>query len=206
MKTVFLHGLGQTASDWDAVMAGLSPAVSAVCPSLFPLIQGEKASYSSLYTAVSHVCDAQGEEIALCGLSLGAVLALQYAADHPERVKKLVLIAGQCRSPKVMLTLQNLLFHLMPERNFEGVGLSKRDFMCFMKSMEPINMTARLGMLSMPVLLLCGEADKPNAKASRMMAQAIPGARLLTIPHAGHEINRDNPEKLAEVLNAFLMA
>lgn len=206
MQTIFLHGLGQTADSWDNVLARLDASVSLVCPSLFPLLAGKKASYQNLYAAVSQLCDAREGKISLCGLSLGAVLALQYAIEHPQKVEKLVLIAGQCKSPRVMLAIQNLLFHLMPEKNFQGIGLSKRDFMSFMKSMAPLDMTAQIGTLSMPVLLLHGDADKANAKAAQTMAKLIPKSQLMTIPNAGHEVNRDNPGGLAEVLNAFLTA
>ena len=35
------------------------------------------------------------EDICLCGLSLGGVLALNYAIEHPGKIKVLVLIARQ---------------------------------------------------------------------------------------------------------------
>ena len=48
-------------------------------------------------------CDKENEEIVLCGLSLGAVLTLNYAIDHPDKVKALVLIAAQYKMPKKLL-------------------------------------------------------------------------------------------------------
>ena len=48
MKTVFLHGLGQTAHDWDAVLSQTSlPDVD--CPELSALPEG-KLTYTGLRT------------------------------------------------------------------------------------------------------------------------------------------------------------
>ena len=38
-------------------------------------------------------------DICLCGLSLGGVLALNYAIEHPEKIKGMVLIATQYKMP-----------------------------------------------------------------------------------------------------------
>lgn len=51
--------------------------------------------------------------------SLGAVLTLNYAIDHPDKVKALVLIAAQYKMPKKLLKVQNMLFHLMPNSAFQ---------------------------------------------------------------------------------------
>ena len=64
------------------------------------MLKGKKATYRELYAAFSEECDKEVEEIVLCGLSLGAVLALHYAIDHPDKVKALVLIAAQYKMPK----------------------------------------------------------------------------------------------------------
>lgn len=63
-------------------------------------VEGKAATYGELYTAFSEECDKENDEIVLCGLSLGAVLALNYAIDHPDKVKALVLIAAQYKMPK----------------------------------------------------------------------------------------------------------
>ena len=60
-----------------------------------------------------------------------------------------------------------------------------------------------LGRIACPVLVLCGERDRANRKAALELRAGIPGAEAAWIPGAGHEVNRDAPEALAEVLREF---
>ena len=98
MKSVFLHGLGQSASSWDKTLENMGGDLRAVCPELSGFMENE-TSYSALYRGFSEYCEKLGEKINLCGLSLGGVLALNYAAEHPENVNSLVLIGVQYKMP-----------------------------------------------------------------------------------------------------------
>jgi len=62
----------------------------------------------------------------------------------------------------------------------------------------------RLASLEMPVLVLVGEQDRPFVGSSERMAKAIPGARLVVIPDAGHSPQVENPEAWWAALTAFL--
>lgn len=73
---------------------------SSVRLSLAEMQKGRAAIYGELYAAFSEECGREKDEIVLCGLSLGAVLALNYAIDHPDKVKALVLIAAQYKMPE----------------------------------------------------------------------------------------------------------
>ncbi len=46
----------------------------------------------------------------LCGISLGGILALNYVLDFPDKVKSLVLIGISHKVPKVMFSIQNIIF------------------------------------------------------------------------------------------------
>ena len=108
MKTVFLHGLGQTARAWDEVVR-LCPGLEADCPDLFSL-PGSGPSYDRLLSALEGRYAGESGPLRLCGLSLGAVLALDYAARHPDQVRQLVLIAPQYRTPRPLFALQDVMF------------------------------------------------------------------------------------------------
>ncbi|WP_243023273.1 alpha/beta hydrolase [Clostridium sp. AM46-21] len=116
MKYLYLHGLGQKPDSWNKVIKETKVSESSVKLSLAEMLEGKSATYKELYSAFSSECDKVNDEIVLCGLSLGAVLALNYAIDHPDKVKALVLIAAQYKMPKNLLKVQNILFHLMPIR------------------------------------------------------------------------------------------
>lgn len=84
MKTILIHGLGQTAGAWNKT-AELLPQEDVLCPELSAFIGG--GSYGELYSGFSRYLDELGQPLFLCGLSLGAVLALNYAIDRPGSVR-----------------------------------------------------------------------------------------------------------------------
>jgi pimeloyl-ACP methyl ester carboxylesterase len=61
-----------------------------------------------------------------------------------------------------------------------------------------------LDSIKVPTLVLVGENDQPFIGASQYMANKIPGAKLVTIPGAGHAANIDQPEAFNEAVSAFL--
>lgn len=65
-----------------------------------------------------------------------AVLALNYAIDHPDKVKALVLIAAQYKMPRKLLKVQNMLFHLMPNSAFDKMGFKKADVRSYFLSFD----------------------------------------------------------------------
>ena len=127
MKYLYLHGLGQKPDSWNRVIKETKVSESSVNLSLVGMLEGKSVTYKELYSAFSGECDRENEEIVLCGLSLGAVLALNYAIDHPDKVRALVLIAAQYKMPKKLLKVQNILFHLMPNSAFNKMGFKKAD-------------------------------------------------------------------------------
>ena len=108
MKYLYLHGLGQKPDSWDRVIKETKVSGSSVCLSLAEMLEDKAATYRELYTAFSEECKKENDEIVLCGLSLGAVLALNYAIDHPNKVKALVLIAAQYKMPEKLLKFQKI--------------------------------------------------------------------------------------------------
>ncbi len=200
MKYIYLHGLGQTPDSWNRVLGYLNAPTNSICPDLAKLVHGREAKYSDLYAAFSALCDTIEDDLTLCGLSLGSVLALNYAIDHPERVKALVLIAPQYKMPRTLLKLQNLLFHFMPKSAFSQTGFQKADFIRLCRSMAELDFSRSLRKVTCPTLILCGEHDRANQKAARMLACLLKNAQFQRVPGAGHEVNVDAPERLAEIL------
>ena len=204
MARVFLHGLGQGPDSWQPVRARLSPAPEDALPDLTALLRRGDGTYGALLASLTSALEALPGPLDLCGLSLGAVLALDYAARRPERVRSLALIAPQFRMPKRLLALQDLLFRLLPERLVTGgTDLKKADLLALTQSMADLDLTASLPGLTCPALVLCGARDRANLSAARELAGRLPGAELRIFPGVGHALNRESPELLAQVLSAF---
>ena len=200
MKYIYLHGLGQTPDSWNRVLGYRNTATDNICPDLARLVHGREANYPDLYAAFSALCDTIEDDLTLCGLSLGGVLALNYTIDHPEKVRSLILIATPYKMPKQLLRLQNILFRFLPKSAFSQTGFQKTDFIRLCHSMAELDFSRSLRKVTCPVLVLCGEHDRANQKAARMLAGLLKNAAFQQIPNAGHEVNTDAPERLAEIL------
>ena len=202
MKYLYLHGLGQKPNSWDRTIKGTKVSDSSISLSIAEMLKGKKATYRELYAAFSEECDKEVEEIVLCGLSLGAVLALHYAIDHPDKVKALVLIAAQYKMPKKILKFQNMLFRLMPNSMFKQMGFPKADVISLCGTMAELNFGDSLHNVSCPVLIVCGEKDNANKKASKELDHYLSKSSFCELK-AGHEVNIESPEELAIVLQRF---
>lgn len=204
MSYIFAHGLGQTATVWNRVLERMEWRAECFCPDLSELVQGKEVKrYEELYQLFSEYCDRVSAPVHLCGLSLGGILTLQYAIDHPDKVRSLVLVGAQYKMPKGLLRFQNVIFRLMPESMFSQMGFGKKDYISLAKSMMELDFSGELDKLCCPVMVLCGERDRANQKAAHGLAQFIPQAELVIVEKAGHEVNVDAPERLTELLNTF---
>lgn len=203
MKYVYLHGLGQTAESWNKVTRATEMADNSVCLDLAEMVKGKAATYSNLYSALSEMCNAEKEDIILCGLSLGGVLALNYAIDYPQKVKALVLIAAQYKMPTRLLKLQNALFHFMPQSMFQQTGFGKPDFISLCNTMAELDFSDSINQVSCPVLIVCGEKDKANKTASIELTDILKHSQFKEISETGHEVNLESPEKIASILREF---
>lgn len=202
MEHIFIHGLGQDASAWDKTLSHMK-GLSALCPDLPELLQGREADYETLYRGFSEYCGGLPEPLHLCGLSLGAVLGLNYAIDKPGRVGSLVLIGGQYKMPRLMLLIQNAVLGSMKDSMFAQTGFGKEDFIRLSGSMSRLDFSRDLDKVSCGALVLCGERDKANRKAAEKMAARLPHAELQTVKGSGHEVNVDAPKELAAILRAY---
>ena len=63
----------------------------------------------------------------------------------------------------------------------------------------------RLAEVRCPALVIPGEQDLPHIKdIAGLLVKGIAGARLVTIPRAGHMANLDAPEAFNQALDSFL--
>lgn len=203
MKYLYLHGLGQNADSWNKVTGITNVLDNTMCLDFPEMLRDKPVTYSNLYTAFSEICDAESEDMILCGLSLGGVLALNYAIDHPQKVKALILIAAQYKMPARLLKVQNLMFRFMPQAMFRQTGFGKSDFISLCRTMEKLDFSESLNRISCPTLILCGEKDKANKKASIELSNILKDCQFKEVSETGHEVNLESPEKLALLLRDF---
>lgn len=70
--------------------------------------------------------------------------------------------------------------------------------------MTDIDLENGLGCIQCRTLVICGEKDNANKKASLVLQKKISMAEICLVEKAGHEVNIDNPQKLALLISDFV--
>jgi 3-oxoadipate enol-lactonase len=201
---VLLHGLGTGPSGWQ-------PQLEAFPNAIAPRLDDAEETMAGLAAPFD-----------LCGLSLGALVALRYAGEHPDRVRRLAVCAGIAGLPWHLRVLQlgiaGVVRVLPSARVRKGLvaGLPEEHRAVALEEISAIDAGRASRTLRsassfrlerpppMPTLVLCGERDRLNLKLSRKLAETLPDARFEVVPAAGHVANLDNPEAFNGLLGEFL--
>ncbi len=65
-------------------------------------------------------------------------------------------------------------------------------------------MHAELAVIRTPMLVVVGSEDRPSLRASRALAAAVPHARLVVVPGAGHVVNLQKPDAVSAAIREFV--
>ena len=199
---VLLQGLGQSADAWSGVIDALPDRVRAIA---LPVPPTEDFSLPrAAETVVRELDGLQLNRVHLCGLSLGAMVALQVALDSPDRVDRLILSGAQVAPNPVLMRVQSAVMRVLPSRVVAPDGVSKADVLATLDAVAGTNFRPRLASISTPTLVMCGSRDRANLPAARELASGIPGASLDIVPRVGHEWNRTHPDLFAARVAAFV--
>lgn len=203
MKTILIHGSGHKSTSWDETILYMKDDKDILCPNLASILNGKEANYMNLYSSFVEYCNNIDGQINLCGLSLGGILALNYAIDFPDKVKKLVLIGTPYKVPRVMFSIQNVIFKFIPKSIFENMAFNKKDTFVLGKSMKKLDFTNKVQNIKCSTLIICGKKDSANIKSAYYLSENIKNAQLQIIENIGHIVNEENPKILAKILEEY---
>lgn len=204
---VLLHGTGQAPMAWEDVVVALygsrrllTPWVPGLRPTdTRPLPLAEAAATLDTQLMLEGMQQAD-----LCGLGLGAMVAAQLAADHPERVRRLVLVGGQVRPSRAALRVQAGMVRLAPASRLAEAGVSKTRLLEALAVARDLDLGEVLPRVQAPTLVVVGSRDRAGQLGARALVDAIAGARLRAVPGAGVAVNVEAPAELVTVLREFL--
>lgn len=203
MKKIFIHGLGQKADAWGKTISYMENGGDILCPDLAAILDGKEADYKNLYAAFSEFCGRMDGKLHLCGLSLGGILALQYALEFPDRVKTLALLGVPHRVPRLLLGVQNMIFRCLPEAFFREMEFGKKGVLALGSSMKDLDFSESARKVRCPVLIICGEKDKASRKSAAYFQENMKNAKVEIIRNTGHIVNEEAPEILAKLLDGY---
>ena len=202
---ILVHGSGHKATSWNKTISYMTNNEDIVCPNLSSILEGKEASYENLYASFVKYCNEINGQIHLCGLSLGGILALNFALDFPQKVKTLVLIGTPYKVPKVAFSFQNMIFRFLPKSIFATMAFDKKDTFALGNTMKNLDFSDRVKYIKNPTLILCGKKDSANIKSAHYLCENIRSAELQIIEDTGHVVNEENPKALAELLNEYYL-
>ena len=230
---VFLHGFVGTVDMWHPQVAALSADYRFITYDARGHGDSESPKSADAYSAeivvedLDQLLGAVGVDRAVVGgLSMGGYESLRFYLSHPEKVAALILMdtgpgyrnparreewnRGQEEGARVLeqegieafaarapsYTARERILRLNPV----GLANMARKVVAQHDSWVIDNLRE----VSVPTLVLVGENDQPFLAASEYMERAIPDARRVVIPGAGHSANIDNPEAFNRALLDFL--
>ena len=237
---VLSHSLGTNLTMWDRVLPILEQD--------FRIIRFDFRGHGGTPPTGTNctVADLQDDVIALlddlgirrthfAGLSLGGMVGLGLALDHPDRLHGLVVCdAGAQTSAASRSTWDariaqlgaggmSVLVEPTLERWFGDafrsdaeamnwmramiLGTSADGYICCARAVQGFDVKRRLGEIGVPTLYLTGEQDQSAAPAMMQELQALtPGSQFLAIPGAGHISAVENPAAVGAAIAGFLTA
>ena len=204
---VFLHGIGVGPESWDAQLVALPDGYRGIAPQIAGLTDASERVFTVSGAAADVIRDLDERGVGrahLCGLSLGAMIAVQTAIEYPDRVASLVLSGGQVHPPRALMTLQSALMRVLPARAVASDGTSKQRVLGVLAEVARIDFRPHLARIAIPTLVLCGSKDRANLPAARALATGIPDATLRVIDGGGHELNTDEPDGFSREITSFL--
>jgi pimeloyl-ACP methyl ester carboxylesterase len=166
------------------------------------------------------------EDTALIGFSLGGVAALICALTHLEKVTKLVLIGTTAKFPPIMHFF-NALWRLLPydsviryvskgkyyeptqnvvaENIARAVTVPKyAAYECLEQFTKHYDIENLVSQIKIPTLIITGDKDRINLKASHFLNKKIVTSKLEVFPACGHTVMIEEPERFNETVLRFI--
>jgi pimeloyl-ACP methyl ester carboxylesterase len=235
---LFIHGLGSSHGDWEAQVGFFADRYQVI---VFDVRgHGESSKPAGPYSVGLFAADTVSMLNALgigpvhaVGISMGGMIALQLALDHPEMVRSLVVV--NCGAEFVVRSLKErmqvwqrfIIVRLLGMRKMGGVlserlfpkpeqeGLravfverwARNDPRAYQEAMRAIvgwSVVDRLGDIGCPTLVIASDEDYTPVEGKKAVVDQIPGAELVVIEDARHAVTAERPEQFNAVLDGFL--
>lgn len=235
---LFIHGLGSSVRDWEMQIPAFSKSFQTVAFDLRGHGQSQKPQgpYSmSLFAsdAAELIKSLGGAPVHVVGISLGGMVAFQFAVNHPELVKSLTIVNS---GPEVVVrTLKDrwqvfLRFAIVRLLGMRKMGevLSKRlfpkpeqtnlrdtfverwaenDTRAYLDTLRAIvgwSVADRIGEIAAPTLVVAADGDYTPVSAKQEYVSKMMNAKLVVIQDSRHAVPVEKPEEFNKIVIGFL--
>lgn len=234
---ILINSLGTDLRIWDEVVTLLSGTYRVLCYDKRG--HGLSDVPAGPYGIDDHVADLRGvaghcgfDRFALCGISIGGMIAARVAARHPEMVRHLVLVDTGAKigtdetwndriatvrekgmgaiAEGVVGRWLTAAFRTSQPAAFAGwrnmvERCSPEGYAASCATVRDTDLTQDLKSIAAPTLVLVGDSDVVTPEAmARQLADAIPDAQLRVVRDAGHVPAIEQPRALADFIRQHL--
>lgn len=234
---VFLNSLGSDLRIWQDVIAYLPTDVGILCYDQRG--HGLSDAPAGPYTLPELAADLHGlldrlaiETVVLVGVSVGGMIAQQFALDYPSRVTGLVLCDTGARiataeywterAAAIRTRGLDALAHLILVRWFSDdygerytaayhgyanmlTRMPTEGYAATCDALRDADLREAVKQITVPTLVLCGENDLATPPTlGEELARAIPQAHFALVADAGHIPPIEQPTAVAEQIATFL--
>jgi len=154
----------------------------------------------------------------LLGHSFGGALASKIAVKHNQDIKKLFLVSAACVRKKTVkknfwkkISKVVKIFYFIPyysflRKAFYKFVIGKSDYIYVQGILRETylnviseDLTFHLPFIKVPTVIIWGDKDElTTLEDAHLINRQIKGSKLIIIPDANHDLNRKQPEILAE--------
>ncbi|MGB8214683.1 MAG: alpha/beta hydrolase [Anaerolineales bacterium] len=237
---LLLHGLGADGTSWGLQLPALNQAgFRPIAPDVPGFggspYDGQGWSIRRVAAQMAGLLEELGSgPTQVVGISMGGVIAQQFALDYPQLTQRLVLVSTFAilrpenfggwwyfmRRWAAVLTLglqaqgRVVAQRIFPEpeqaalRELLEATISRADpraYRAAMRSLGLFDSCKKLASLHVPTLIVTGQNDSTvSPLRQQVLVKGIPGARQVLIPKAGHAVTVDQAEQFNRALLDFL--
>ena len=233
---IVVHGGGGDASTWLQNIEELTAKYTVYAPDL-PGYGGSQALDGDYYIPeltefIEDFSDSLGlESFYIVGHSLGGGVALNFALQFPNRIKKLVLVSSLCLGREIafwvrLLSLPVILRTVgaITMATYHGIKWMAKKLLKSMEFVIPLSpasiiiggsittfkeqtlvLSNRFSDIDTPTLLVWGAKDGiVPVQHAYVAAKAIPDCQLKIFEKRGHNVHRDEVAEFSQVVKGFL--
>ena len=235
---VLVHEMGGSLESWDDVAPRLSESRRVLRYDTRGAGMSQKArdelTFATMATDIAGLLDAHNiaSQVALAGVAVGGAIALQFAAQYPERTSAVIVGSpatgiAAARRPAAFERLAKIeaegmssvaedamLNGYAPElrgdgRRFEQfrarwLGNDPSSYATIWRMLANAEMREALGKIQCPALVIGGSLDRVRPPAiAQEVATTIPGARYVEV-RTGHYMAVQTPDLVANCIDEFL--
>ncbi len=228
---VFIHGSGGNSSAWSYQYSKLHENYNIAAIDLPGHGQSDGHGEQDIQTYVFRLIEILDvlklTRPVLIGHSLGAAIALSFAAAQPQEVSGVVaagggltmpvnpdILEGFLKQPGVIMDIICKISLAKANRPvfYDAIRASLAEARVEvmagdMLACSKFDLTGELDNITVPVLVLCGVEDKMTPPASsEQIATGITGAKLVLVEGAGHLVMMEQPDAFNQALKDFCTA